>query len=104
MLEAFQNVKPKLGIAGAGLAIAGASYYMAKRHREKSLYNETMEIQPYENGRSTQYNNDSAAQFIDLSSRRSDPLKTAGVVGNLDRAKIGHTQMGNSKYDHLYGR
>ena len=32
----------------------------------------------------------------------SDPLATAGVVGNLDRRKIGHTNMGPNKYEHLY--
>ena len=36
-------------------------------------------------------------------SSRRDPLVTAGVVGNLDRNKIGHTQMGANKYNHLYG-
>lgn len=104
LLEGFQKMKPKLGLAGAGLAVLGAGYYISKRHREKSLYDETMEIQPYENGRSINSYNDSAAQFVDLSSRRIDPLRTAGVVGNLDRSKIGHTYMGNNKYDHLYGR
>jgi len=38
-----------------------------------------------------------------LPSSRRDPLVTAGVVGNLDRNKIGHTKMGNNKYNHLYG-
>jgi hypothetical protein len=33
-----------------------------------------------------------------------DPLATAGVVGNLDRNKIGHTNMGPNKYDYLYAR
>jgi hypothetical protein len=33
-----------------------------------------------------------------------DPLATAGVVGNLDRSKIGHTNMGPNKYDYLYSR
>jgi hypothetical protein len=35
-------------------------------------------------------------------SRIQDPLATAGVVGNLDRAKIGHTNMGSNKYDYLF--
>jgi hypothetical protein len=30
-------------------------------------------------------------------------LVTAGVVGNLDRNKIGHTKMGPNKNNHLYG-
>jgi hypothetical protein len=30
-------------------------------------------------------------------------LATAGVVGNLDRRRTGHTQMGPRKYDHLFG-
>jgi len=35
-------------------------------------------------------------------SRIQDPLATAGVVGNLDRSKIGHTNMGSKKYDYLF--
>ena len=36
-------------------------------------------------------------------SRRKDPLFTAGVVGNLDRQKIGHTSMGSNKNSNLFG-
>jgi hypothetical protein len=37
------------------------------------------------------------------SSFRRDPLTTAGVVGNLDRNKIGHYKMGAQKNAHLFG-
>ena len=39
---------------------------------------------------------------MSLNSLRRDPLSTAGVVGNLDRAKIGHTRMGPRKDNHLF--
>lgn len=95
--------KPKIGFGLLGLAAVGAGYYMSKKHRERSLYNETMEQQPYEMGRGVSYMNDSAQEFIRMNSIRKDPLATAGVVGNLDRNKINHTQMGNNKYNHLFG-
>jgi hypothetical protein len=38
-----------------------------------------------------------------LSSYRRDPLVTAGVVGNLDRNKIGHHNMSSKKHAHLFG-
>ena len=95
--------KPKIGAGLLGLAVAGAGYYMSKKHRERSLYNETLEQQPYEMGRGVSYMNDSAQEFIRMNSIRKDPLATAGVVGNLDRNKVNHTQMGNGKYSHLFG-
>jgi hypothetical protein len=95
--------KPKIGAGLLGLAAAGAGYYISKKYRERSLYNETLEQQPYEMGRGVSYMNDSAQEFIRMNSIRKDPLATAGVVGNLDRNKVNHTQMGNGKYNHLFG-
>ena len=102
LLNAFDAVRPKAGLIGIGVAAATAGYYMNKRRQEVSLYNETLEAQPYEKSRNTYQQNRSAAQFVDVSSTRYDPLNTAGTVGNLDRSKIGHTHMGNRKNDHLF--
>ena len=47
------------------------------------------------------------AQDALLNARRykttADPLATAGVVGNLDRNKIGHHNMSSKKHAHLFG-
>jgi len=101
-LEVMDAIRPRAGLAGIGLAAAATGYYLGKRRKEVSLYNETLETQPYEKSRNTYQRNRSAAQFVDVSSTRYDPLNTAGTVGNLDRNKIGHSYMGNSKNDHLF--
>ena len=99
----YRKVAPKVGIGAAAVGLLGAGYYIAKKNREKDLYDQVMEEQPIE-GRGTvsSSNYDTIEQNSQYSSRR-DPLVTAGVVGNLDRNKIGHTTMGPNKYNHLYG-
>lgn len=103
LLEIYEKLRSKAPIIAGAAAAVGAGYYVSKRMRERSLYSETLAQQEYESGRSNSYMNDSAQEFIRMNSYRSDPLTTAGVVGNLDRSKIGHTQMGNNKYNHLFG-
>jgi len=103
ILEMYSAHKAKLGYGALGLGIAAAGYYMFKKHRERQLYNETLEQQPTERAVSMDQMQDSDRAFTQMSSFRRDPLATAGVVGNLDRAKIGHTQMGPNKYNHLFG-
>lgn len=95
----LKNKKP-IGLTGLGLAAAGIGYYMYKKDREKKLYNEAVEPMPPEpaSSRTRQIEPSPLAQ-----STRRDPLVTAGVVGNLDRNKIGHSKMGPNKYNHLYG-
>ena len=41
--------------------------------------------------------------FSQRDKSEKDPLFTAGIVGNLDRQKIGHTSMGSNKNSHLFG-
>lgn len=103
MTEFYRMNKKKLGIGAIVGAAAGFGYYKAKQHREKQLYEETIEQMPYENARPE----DPLAEFKEgysFAPQRMRPLDTAGVVGNLDRNKIGHHQMGPNKYDHLFGR
>lgn len=100
MLELYKANKSKVGLAaGIGL-VAGIGYYMNKRHQKSELYDETMARQPTEPNR-----NYAAVSSYNASKNTfaGDPLSTAGIVGNLDRMKIGHGKMGNNKYDHLYG-
>ena len=103
MAELYASHKAKLGYGALGVGVAAAGYYMYKKHRERQLYNETLDRQPTERAITTDQMEDSSRAFSQVSSFRKDPLATAGVVGNLDRAKIGHTQMGPNKYNHLFG-
>ena len=101
LTDFYLKNKIKIGYAGIGLAAAGIGYYMSKKQKEASLYDESLEFQPTEAnmGRA----NSAPAELAQLKSTRRDPLVTAGIVGNLDRNKIGHSQMGSNKYNHLYG-
>lgn len=101
--EAFQRLKPKIGLAALGVGVAAAGYYMYNKSQENNMYDETMETQPVEANGQIRRANSSFQSSAGMTSSRRDPLTTAGVVGNLDRNKIGHTRMGPNKYDHLYG-
>jgi hypothetical protein len=103
MTDFYIKNKTKLGYAGIGLAAAGIGYYMSKKNRESDLYNETMKSQPTEPGNPRRAMQRSQASLASPQSTRRDPMVTAGIVGNLDRNKIGHSQMGPNKYNHLYG-
>jgi len=98
----FLKNKSNMGMAAIGLAAVGAGYYMSKKHRESQMYEETVRAQPTEIGHRRSALQSQMSAKTPQSTRR-DPLVTAGVVGNLDRNKIGHTQMGPNKYNHLYG-
>lgn len=102
-VDMYNKYKGKAGIAALGLTALVGGYYMYENYKENQLYNETLEQQPYEKARQVDSINSYTSQIAQQPSYRRDPLVTAGVVGNLDRRKIGHTQMGNNKYAHLYG-
>jgi hypothetical protein len=102
--QMYANYKKPVGIGLAAAAIVGAGYYMYNKSQESSVYDETMEDQPIEASGQVRRANSSFQANAGMTSSRRDPLTTAGVVGNLDRSKIGHTRMGPDKYDHLYGR
>jgi len=103
MLDFYINHKTKIGAGGLGLVAAGAAYYMSKKYRENRLYDETIKAQPAQQVSQGSGIEDQFALQASFSSFRRDPLVTAGIVGNLDRNKIGHHRMGNDKYNHLYG-
>ena len=100
ILRAYESIKPKLGITLAASAIAGAGYYMYNKHKDSQIYQETVETQPFEKQKDY---SPKAFQNAQFTRGYSDPLKTAGIVGNLDRGKIGHHKMGQNRYGHLYG-
>ena len=103
-LNFFIENKKSIYGTGAGILAAGVGYYMYGKHKESEIYNETMQQQP-----STQKvsNGEMMRQTMqpqdNFSSYRRDPLVTAGVVGNLDRNKIGHHNMSSKKHAHLFG-
>jgi len=101
-VENYHKFKGPAGIAALGLTALAGGYYIGKRKKETDSYNETLEQQPTESFRQNSSSN-YGSSVPSLNSARRDPLVTAGVVGNLDNRKIGHTQMGNNKYNHLYG-
>jgi len=103
ILESLEKIKPKLAMGAIAVGAASAGYYLAKRNRTSKMYDQTMRQQPYEDTGLVQQANSSIQQDNPQTSARRDPLVTAGVVGNLDRNKIGHTGMGPNKYNHLYG-
>jgi len=99
---AYKKIAPKVGIGVAAVGLLSAGYYIAKKNRTDNLYDEVMREQPLEGRGFVAESNNETIQSYPQSSTRRDPLVTAGVVGNLDRNKIGHTGMGPKKYDHLY--
>ncbi len=104
LIEAYQKLKPKIGYGALAVGVLGAGYYINEKRKENNLYDETIEQQPYEKTNFVSEQNSGFTQINSPISSRRDPLATAGVVGTLDRNKIGHTQMGPNKYNHLYGR
>lgn len=103
VIQATRKAKPYIYKGGLAVAAFSAGYYLARRRRQNSMYDEVMHQQPAENPALIQEANLGMQENTDISSTRRDPLVTAGVVGNLDRNKIGHTAMGPNKYNHLFG-
>lgn len=98
---AYQRFKKPTAIGAGAVLAAGLGYYSYRKISEAGPYDETMDRQDTMPARAPRLDilSGSSQQVY---SRIQDPLATAGVVGNLDRAKIGHTNMGSNKYDYLF--
>ena len=100
--KVYESNKGKFALGALALAGAVTGYKIAKRGNENDLYSATMGPAPVEEGQRP-YGIQEALMGNGQTSRRKDPLFTAGIVGNLDRQKIGHTSMGSNKNNHLFG-
>lgn len=102
LADFYKANKLKIGLGLGISALAGFAYYRVKKHNENQLYDEVMEQQPISNVE----REDPLKQIketYNYAPIRSNPMATAGVVGGLDRNKIGHTRMGNNRNNHLFG-
>lgn len=94
--EKVRSVGPKVAL---GAIAGGVVYSLYKRHRENSIYDETLQQQSYE-GKSRGYIDES---MINYGKNNMDPLATAGTIRQLRDSRIGHTKMGPGKYSDIYG-
>jgi hypothetical protein len=97
----YKTNKTTLGIGALAITALGAGYYMSKKHRESELYDQPMTQQPFEN-RTYNNRNLNLTPGFNQTGVLMDPLATAGVVGALDRSKIGHHNMSSTKNAHLF--
>jgi hypothetical protein len=102
VLTSYNSAKKSAPLAIGVTALAIGGYFFAKKQRESEFYDETMEQQSTETaGDYMSYRKEMGMQPAPAR-RLMDPLLTSYVVGDLDANKIGHTQMGQQKYSHLY--
>ena len=97
----YKGNKSALGIGALAITALGAGYYMSKKHRESESYDQTMSQQPFEN-RTYNNRNLNLTPGYNQTGEQMDPLATAGVVGALDRSRIGHHNMSPNKNAHLF--
>lgn len=91
--------KVAIGAAVIGTALIARHFY--KKHRENEQYESTMMMSEPEQGQRP-YGAQEALLAAKVPQSNSDPLATAGVIGNLDRRKVGHTNMSPQKNAHLF--
>lgn len=103
--DLFAELKPKLGKGTAVTAAAGIGYYIYRKHKQRSAYEEPLRPMPYETG-----SNYSLKDQVDLammngknSGRFIDPLATASLVDTLNQNKINHGSMAWDRNSSLYG-
>ena len=93
--------KGKAAIGAAVIGTALLARHLSKKHRENEQYESTMMLSEPEQGQRP-YGAQEALLTPKAPQSNSDPLATAGVVGNLDRRKVGHTNMSPQKNAHLF--
>lgn len=102
IVNAMDSVSPRIPLIAGAATLGSIAYYMFHKKKENDFYDQTMEAQPIQSGADyKRYRDEMGMPYAPA--RRMDVLATAGVVGNLDRNKIGHTAMGPQKYNGLFG-
>lgn len=99
--EFMAKNKKKIAVGAALVGSALVARHFYRKHRQNQQYESTIMMSEPEIGERP-YGAQEALFNARQARSTSDPLATAGVVGNLDRRKIGHTNMGPNKYQHLY--
>jgi len=99
----MQANKGKILVGAAISTAAFVGYRMSKKNNENELYEDTISPAPFEQGQRPYAIQEALESGNAYSSKKRDPLMTAGIVGNLDRQKIGHTSMSSTKNNHLFG-
>lgn len=94
--KAFSGLPYAIGAA----AIGGAGYYEEKKRKQAKIANQTYALMPYEN--KNWYEQNQQDSIPNNPNQPPNYLATAGVVGNLDKSKIRHTQMGSQRYNYLF--
>jgi hypothetical protein len=97
----YRENKKAFAIGAVAVGAALGARHLYKKHTQNELYESTIEEQEPE-----KFQRSYGAQHALLNAKpRSsslDPLATAGIVGNMDRSKINHSNMSNSKNNHLF--
>lgn len=99
--EMYGANRGKVAIGAAVIGAALIARHLSKKHRENQQYESTMMMSEPEKGQRP-YGAQEALLAPKAPQSNSDPLATAGVVGNLDRRKVGHTNMSPQKNAHLF--
>jgi hypothetical protein len=99
--EMWSKNRGKVAIGAAIVGTALFARHLSKKHRENQQYESTMMMSEPEEGQRP-YGAQEALLNAKAPQSNSDPLATAGVVGNLDRRKVGHTNMSPQKNAHLF--
>jgi hypothetical protein len=97
----YKANRGKVAIGAAVIGTALIARHFSKKHRENQQYESTMMMSEPEQGQRP-YGAQEALLAPKPPQSNSDPLATAGVVGNLDRRKVGHTNMSPQKNAHLF--
>lgn len=81
MLNAYSRLRENAPLLGIAAGVVGYGYYRHRKKEKQANVNAVMALQP----------------------TSPNPYQSSGLVQQLDQKKIGHTVMGPSKYNYLFG-
>lgn len=97
----YRENKKAFAIGALAVGATLGARHLYKKHTQNELYESTIEEQELEKVQRP-YGAQHALLNAKPRSSSLDPLATAGLVGNMDRSKINHSNMSNSKNNHLF--